>query len=157
MHINIACDFVADGLLSNINSGVGISEVIVNNLLTVNGLCYRKDKSYSDIIESIEKVNKNFNLERFASMTSQLGYYFSKVLKIAHKYKVGDLVVVVSEFPKNDTLWCSEQEKYLGKTVTISKVIEDHHCYLILEDGRRWVWSNNMFLKKIGESKRNLS
>ncbi|SFA76117.1 DUF3310 domain-containing protein [Selenomonas ruminantium] len=62
------------------------------------------------------------------------------------KYKVGDKVRVRKDISvKGNWGFVEAMEQFIGKVVTISRLVDTHDAYLILEDGGEYVWTEEMF------------
>ena len=149
MHINIMCDFISIGLIQCVDSGNIITPEYVDELLLHYGGQYRRNKSFEDIMVVFNKDYGNFNADKFASLKSQMGYHLLEVIKLRHTYQKGDRVLVVSQQPHNYSLWCDGMVPYMNRIVTIASCNKDFHIYTIVEDGHRYAWSDEMFVKKV--------
>lgn len=59
------------------------------------------------------------------------------------KYRVGDRVRIVSE-RTDDMNSSGGMDKYLGTVMTIKGTFSCDDCYVMDEDGTKWVWSEDM-------------
>ena len=66
------------------------------------------------------------------------------------KYKVGDKVRIVSKRTTNMDAY-GKMDCWLGKVMTIEKVLDEDHCYRMKEDGHSWFWFDNMIVGKVEE------
>lgn len=149
MHINMMCNFIAIGLINCVDNGGIITPELVNDLLAHNGGKYRRGKTFEDIMEVFNADYGNFDDIKFASLNSQIAYHLLPVIKLSHRYQKGDKVLVVSQRPHKYSLWCDGMTPYMNRVVTIAECSKDFHIYLIVEDGHRYAWSDEMFVQKV--------
>lgn len=68
-------------------------------------------------------------------------------------YEVGDTVLITSDLHVLETY---ERQQYLGAVMTIAEVVVNDFVYLesetwyeMVEDGRFWVWTDELILEKV--------